>query len=138
MIRSLDDAVRAGEPLIDITVRFKDGVDCKRATDIANSLGPDLELKTFDWYGHPALRTGQMTAEGALRLFGVKIRRVRVPRWDPIQNTYDGVHDNFFRWDIVPIETWPDELVPYVKSISTPQPGADDDGQAYIPLFDRG
>lgn len=84
------------------------------------------------------MRTGQVTAEGALRLFGVKIRRIRMPKMDPIQNTYDGVHYDFFRRDIVPIETWPDELVPYVKSISTPRPGADDDGQAYIPLFDRG
>ena len=58
-------------------------------------------------------------------------------KWDPIQNKHEGVHESAFRWDTVPIETWPEELVPYVKSISTSQPGADDDRQAYIPLFDR-
>ncbi len=137
MIRSLHDAVSAGEPLIDITVRFKDGVDCDRATDIANSLGPDLELRKFHWYGDPALRTGEVTAEGAFRLFGVKIRRVPLAKWDPTQNKHDGVHENFFRWDGVQITSWPDELIPLVKSIGMTQPGADDDGQGYVPLFDR-
>ena len=69
MIRSLDDAVRAGEPVIDIMVKFKDGVDSGQATDIAHSLDPELELRKFHWYGDLALRTGEVTSEGAFRLF---------------------------------------------------------------------
>ena len=49
MIRTLEEAVRAGEPLIDIVVRFKDGVDFVAATETANVLGPDIELHEEDW-----------------------------------------------------------------------------------------
>jgi hypothetical protein len=44
MIRSLDDAVCAGEPLIDIVVIFREGVDYDRATAAVNALGSDIEL----------------------------------------------------------------------------------------------
>jgi hypothetical protein len=41
MTRSLDEAVAAAEPLIDIVVKFKEGVDYDLATAMVNSLGPD-------------------------------------------------------------------------------------------------
>lgn len=64
MIRSLNEAVGAREPLIEIVVRFKEGVDYDLATAAVNSLGPDINLRLGHWYGDPRLRIGAVTAEG--------------------------------------------------------------------------
>jgi hypothetical protein len=137
MFRSLDDAVSAHEPLIDIVVVFKSGVDYAVATRIANALGPDLWLHKGDWYNDPRLRIGCLTAEGALRHFGVHVRRVPLAKWNERNKRFEGVHEDFFRWDQIEIVQWPEPLVPFVEAVSITQPGADDDGQAYTPLFDR-
>jgi hypothetical protein len=137
MIRSLDDAVSAHEPLIDIVVQFKNGVDYALATDVANTLGPDLSLHKGDWYNDPRLRIGRVTAEGTLRHFGARVRRVPLAKWSEKNKRFEGVHEDFFRWDQIKIVQWPEQLVPFVEAVSITQPGADDDGQAYTPLFDR-
>src|SRR5262245_49279631 len=137
MIRSLDEAVGAREPLIEISVYFKEGVDYDLATAAVNSLGPDINLRLGHWYGDPRSRIGAVTAEGAFRLFSVRFVRVPLERWNPQTRSYDGAHSDYFRWSSSKITRWPDEVAPYVQSIGTPQPGADDDGQSYVPLFDR-
>lgn len=137
MVRSLDEAVAAGEPLIDIVVLFKEGVDYDVATATVNRLGPDIDLDSRHWYDDPRSRTGQVTAEGALRLFGTRVTRVHLERWNPEARKYDGVHDNVFRWDSVEITQWPCELTAYVESIGITQPGANDDGQPFVPRFER-
>ena len=136
-MRSLDEAVRSGAPLIDVIVRFKDGIDYAAATAIANTLGPDFTLNKSDWHGDPKLRIGQVTAEGALRHFGVKIRRVPLEEWNQHSQQFDGVNSDTFRWEQLEISQWPARLMPYVESISMTQPGANDDCQSYVPLFDR-
>lgn len=136
MIQSLDEAVAAGEPLISIVVEFKEGIDYDLATAAVNSLGPDIELSKGHWYNIPRLRVGAMTAEAAFRLFSARFRRVPLERWDPQTRSYDGVHSDTFIWDTTThITDWPDEL--HIKSIGISQPGADDNGQPYVPLFDR-
>jgi hypothetical protein len=136
MMRSLDEAVASGEPLIDIVVVFKEGVDYELATRAVNCLGSDIELHTSDWYGSARMRIGAVTAEGALRLFGARFTRVPLERWDSQTNNYEGVHKDYFRWSSTEITEWPSQVDPYVASISATQPGADDDGQAYVPLFE--
>lgn len=137
MIRSLDEAVAAGEPLIEIVVSFKQGVDYDLATATVNSLGPDIELSKGHWYNNPRLRIGAMTAEAGLRLFNCRFRRVPLERWNPQTRSYDGVHSDCFRWDSKEITDWPRELGALVEAVGISQPGADDDGQPYVPLFDR-
>jgi hypothetical protein len=135
MIRSLEEAIGAGEPLIEIVVMFKEGVDYDLATSAMNSLGPDIRLKPGHWYGNPRLRVGDMTAEGALRVFSARFVRVPLELLKPQNRRY--MRSDCFRWNSTQITRWPDEVAPYVQSISTPQPGANDDGQWYVPLFDR-
>jgi hypothetical protein len=136
MIRSVDDALAAGEPLIDIVVIFKEGVDYDLATAAIGALGADIELHSGHWYGNPQSRIGQVTAEGALRLFGARFTRVpfkpQYPEWVPLES-----QSECFLWSSTQITRWPDEIAPYVKSISAPQPASNDDGQPYVPLFDR-
>ena len=136
MIRSLVDAVAAEEPLIDIVVIFKEGVDYDLATAAVNSLGTDIELRPAHWYGKPQWRIGQITAEGALRLFNARFTRVpfqpQYPKWLAYES-----QSECFLWSSTQIIRWPDEIAPYVKSISATQPGSNDDGQPYVPLFDR-
>jgi hypothetical protein len=137
MIRSLHDAVRAGELLIDIVVIFKAGVDYDRATAAVNALGSDIELDLRHWYDNPRWRIGQVTTEGALRLFAALVVRVPLDRWNPESRRHEGGWSDQFRWSSTKIVQWPDEIVPYVQSIGITQPGANDNGQAYVPLFDR-
>jgi hypothetical protein len=127
MIRSLDEAAGAREPLIDIVEKFKGGVDYDLATRAVNSLGQDIELYAGHWYGSHQLRIGQVTAEGALRLFIVCFRRV------PLERS----NSQSFRWSSTEIVRWPASIAPYVESIGITQPGANDDGQPYVPLFER-
>jgi hypothetical protein len=134
---SLDDAVAARNPLIDVTVCFKDGVDYKQATKLLNSLGSDIEFHEGDWYGSARLRTGVMTAEAAFRLFNADFVRVPLEKWDAERKQYIGHWDNTFRWSSTEITQWPAILSDYVKSIGASQPGYDDDGQPYIPLHHR-
>jgi len=96
MIRSLDEAVAGGEPLIEIVVRFKEGVDYDLATAAVNSLGSDIELHSGHWYGDPRLRIGAVTAEGALRLFCARFTRVPLERWNHQTRRYDGVRGDYF------------------------------------------
>src|SRR5215813_8772551 len=126
MIRPLDEAVGAREPLIEIVVRFKEGVDYDLATAAVNSLGPDINLRLGHWYGDPRSRIGAITAEGALRLFCARFTRVPLERWNP-HTGYEGVPSGYYRWSSAKITRWPDEIAPYVQSIGTPHPGADDD-----------
>jgi hypothetical protein len=137
MTRSLDEAVAARQPLIDIVVKFKEDVDCDFATAAVNSLGPEIELHPGNWYANPRLRIGTVTAEGALRLFCARFTRVPLERWDPQTRSCDGVHRDYFRWSSTEIAQWPCEVAPYLESIGITQPGANDDGQWYVPLFDR-
>lgn len=125
MIRTLNEAAQAGEPLIDIVVEFKEGVDYPLAMATMNSLGPDLALHTIHWYGSAKLRIGSVTAEGALRLFNARFRRIPLPTSD------------LFCWSSTQISQWPEEVAAFVQSIGITQPGADDEGQPYVPLFDR-
>jgi hypothetical protein len=136
-MRSLDEAAASGEPLIEITAVFKEGVDYDLAMAAVNSLGPDIELSPGHWYGDPRLRIGAVTAEGALRLFGARFTRVPLEPWNSQTRSYEGVHSDYFRWSATEIVQWPPEVAPYLKGIGVSQPGADDDGQWYVPIFDR-
>jgi len=104
MIRSLDEAVSAGEPLIEITVLLKEGVDYDLAASAMNSLGPDLRLKPGHWYGNPRSRVGDMTAEGALRLFKARFVRVPLELWNPQTRGYS--RSDYFRWSSTKINSW--------------------------------
>jgi hypothetical protein len=78
-----------------------------------------------------------VTAEGAPRLFAARVVRVPLERWNPESRQHEGVWNDQFRWSSTRIENWPNEIATYVQSIGITQPGANDDGQAYVPLFDR-
>jgi hypothetical protein len=86
-----------------------------------------VEIDPRHWYGKPQLKVGRVTAEGAQRLFSAYFRRV------PLHAANSGV----FRWSSTEILQWPENIAPYVKSITVSQPGADDEGQPYVPCFDR-
>lgn len=135
-IRSIDDTVAAGEPLIDLTISFIPGVDYEHATTVLNSLGTDIDVGQTHWYGDARIRSATITAEGAYRLFGVKFRRVPLEIWNPATGTHSP-SASLFRWSSERITSWPERAAPFIKSIGTSQPGADDECQDYVPLFDR-
>ena len=76
----LQAALNRGAPLVDVTVEFQEGVDAVAATDRINATFEDFDLKTRPWYDQPRLRVGTATAEALERLFGLRLRRVRLGR----------------------------------------------------------
>ena len=137
MHRSLDEAFANGEPLIDLIVRFLNGVDDVAATKILNALGDDIHFHESPWYNDRGLRIGQATAEGAWRLFNTRFTRVPLDKWNPETKRHEGYSSEYFRWSQTAIERWPEELSGLVASIGMTQPGANDNFQPYIPLNDR-
>src|SRR3954470_11130987 len=73
---ALYEAVRKGAPLVEITVRFVEGIDYTAATDQLNALADDFHLTPRPWYDDPQLRVGSATKEALERLFGWRLKRV--------------------------------------------------------------
>jgi hypothetical protein len=94
----LHRALARGAPLIDVVVRFREGVDAAEATRRIKALADDFDLYPGDWYGNPRLRLGTSTAEAMQRHFGWRITRVPLERYDEAAGTW-GVWDAYFRWD---------------------------------------
>src|SRR3954451_15037204 len=84
-------ALDRGEPLAEISVRFRAGVDGVAATQWINSLANDFDLWPRPWYDNPQARIGTATKAALDRLFGWKIVRVPLP----------GSAQNLFWWDDV-------------------------------------
>lgn len=131
-------ALARGAPLIDVVVRFRDGVDAAEATRRINALADDLDLHPGDGYGNPRVRLGTATAEAMERLFGWRITRVPLERYEETAGTW-GVSDAYFRWDDAggPLR-YPDGIAELIDDISTTQPGAHDDGQPWPSYFGGG
>jgi hypothetical protein len=125
----LEEAVRKGAPLADFTLLFVEGVDYVAATEKLNSLAEDFHLKPCDWYNDPRLRVGQATKEALERLFGWRIKRAPLERYDNDSKTWSHWPD-IYRWEEISRPAcYPVEGV--IESIGLSQPGADDDGQWY-------
>lgn len=129
----LHRAIDRGEPLIDVVVRFHDGVDAADATRRINALADDFDLHPGDWYDNPLLRLGTATAEAKERLFGWRIVRVPLERFDEATGEW-GVWENYFRWDDgAGPQRYPDGWAEMIADVGTTQPGADDQGQPWPP-----
>lgn len=127
----LDHALARGEPLVDVVVRFRAGVDAAEATRRVNALAGDLDLNRVDWYNNPLLRIGSATADALERLFGWRLARVPLERHDEASGTW-GTWENAFRWaEIGPPQRYPDGIGELIDSIGITQPGSDDQGQPW-------
>jgi len=126
---ALFDAIRKGAPLVEVTVSFVEGIDYAAATILLNSLADDFHLTPQPWYNEPRLRVGSAAREALERLFGWRLKRVPLPKYDERTKTW-GQWPNIYYWEeVVPVQRYPVEGV--IKSIGMSQPGADDDGQWY-------
>lgn len=114
-------ALLRGEPLADVTVVFRVGVDAMSATERINLLASDFDLRRKPWYDDPRLRIGTGTRDALERMFGWRLRRSPLPGNKVV-----------FRWEEVTRPTsYPPGLEELIESIGLSQPGADDDGQWY-------
>jgi len=126
---ALNDAVKKGAPLVEIEVRFVEGIDYAAATDQLNALADDFHLTPRPWYNDPQLRVGSATKEALERLFGWQLKRVLLEKYDTLTKTW-GHWPDVYRWaEVLPAERYPVDGV--IQSISMSQPGTDDDGQWY-------
>ena len=117
-------ALFRGEPLADVVVAFRAGVDGVSATERINALADDFDLHPRPHYGDPRRRLGTGTREALGRLFGWWLRRATVPGQPHAQP--------IFWWEeVAPPGRCPPGLEGVIESIGLTQPGADDDGQWY-------
>jgi len=122
-------ALQRGEPLIDVVVRLREGVDYADATRQINAVADDFDLHPGDWYGQPGLRTGTATRDALGRLFGWKFSRVPLERYDPATGAW-GTWPDVYRWeelDAPDLEMFP--VAGLIRGIECTQPGGDDDGR---------
>lgn len=130
-ISGLGRAIQRGAPLVDIVVRFRKGVDYRAATRAFNELGDDIDLRPGDWYGDPALRIGTATKEALERLFGWRLARVPLERYDEATGEW-GTRPDAYRWEEMGgPEFFPPTVADLVHSMGITQPGGNDDGQWY-------
>jgi hypothetical protein len=111
-------AFERGEPLADVTVVFRVGVDTDEATKQLNGMADDFDLHPEPWYNDPRMRIGAATKNALERLFGWRIERSQLP-------------DGMGYWWTTAAEPcrYPSGCESLIESMGLSQPGADDDGQ---------
>lgn len=109
-----------GEPLADVTVVFRPGVDGVAATKQLNALADDFDLHPRPYYDDPRLRIGTATKKALDRLFGWRIVRAPLP---------GGA--SYWWVTVAEPSRYPDGCESLIESMGLSQPGADDDGQWY-------
>jgi hypothetical protein len=107
-----------GEPLADVTVVFRPGVDGVAATERLNALADDFDLHPRPYYDDPRLRIGTATKTALERLFGWRVVRAHLPG------------GGGYWWETVTEPSrYPEGCEALIESMGLSQPGADDDGQ---------
>ena len=124
----LTELFTAGKPLVEVHVSPVEGEDMDRIAAELHELAPDIELRQSR-YGTDSLE-GDATAEAMERLFGFKLRRVNIPRWDAEKQVYDGVHADAFMWESdVNWSRSPSQLEGRIRGVGYSQPGTNDNGR---------
>lgn len=130
-IEGLRRAVERGAPLVDVVVRFRDGVDYDAATRAMNALADDFDLISSPYHDAPALRLGTATKEALERLFGWRLARVPLESYDEATGEW-GTWPDVFRWEALnEPRTCPASVAGLIESMAITQPGSDDEGQWY-------
>jgi hypothetical protein len=128
---ALKAAYDRGEPLVEVTLQFRADVDPVAATDRINAECEDFDLHRRPWYDQPRLRVGSATRAALERLFGMRLARVMLERYDEVTCAWSH-WPNAWRWELV---GGPDlgasEVARLVETIGLSQPGQGDDGQPW-------
>jgi hypothetical protein len=136
----LADLYRRGKPLAEIHVVPAEGEGISLLIDAINGLAPDIAvgegryntlIRAGQLAGHRLTIEGDATREALERLFGWRLRRARLPRWDQVKGVYDGYHEDAFCWEEeCSPQHYPAGLEGRIEAMSLSQPGTNDNGQA--------
>ena len=134
----LTELCMRGKPLVEIHIVPEEGEDIFDLIKTINALAPDIEVGESSYNSivrsgkYPNLKLtieGDATKEALERLFGWKIYRAKLPKWNQGLGVYDGVCDDTFYWrELNSIQYFPSSLVGRVSSIGISQPGTNDNG----------
>jgi hypothetical protein len=128
-VSGLDAAHGRGAPLIDVRVKFRDDVDAVGATKRINATFDDFHLHPRPWYDQRQVRVGSATKEALERLFGWRLKRVPLERYDVATGAW-GHWPDVYRWEeVCRPELDRSDAGSLMESIEMSQPGADDNGQ---------
>jgi len=122
-------AVGKGIPLVEVNLLLVEGIDCIAATAQLNTLAEDFHLDHRPYCNDPRLRIGSATKEALERLFGWRLKRVPLPRYDEATKTWGHWPDTYLWEEVSPVVRYPIEGI--IHSIGMSQPGTDDNGQWY-------
>ena len=130
-VAGLKAAYERDEPLVEVTVQFRADVDPAAATEHINAECDDFDLHPRPWYDQPRLRVGLATRTALQRLFGMRLKRVRLERHDEATGNW-GRWPNAWRWEQVGgLDLGCSEFARLVESVGLSQPGKGDHGQPW-------
>ena len=141
----LDHLSRAGKPLVELTICPAPGEDLAQLIADLHALAPDFEAEEGVY--NPAIRSGEATGplyisahgtrEALARLFGWRLERANLPRWNPATQQHDGVWPDTYYWvEASPRGHWPAGFEHRLLSAGLSQPGSGDPGGPDTPDYD--
>jgi hypothetical protein len=128
-----------GKPLVEILIVPTQDQDICELITLINSLSPDIEVRESRYNhlistgvahpGSPLTLEGDATREALERMFGWRLVRVPLERWNSELKKYDGVCEDYFRWEALnQPQFYPANLVGKISSIGISSPGTNDNG----------
>lgn len=128
-VSGLKAAYDRGEPLVEFSIVFRDGVDAAATTELINRNFDDLDLYPQPWYGQTQVRVGYATYGALGRVFAWHLKRLPLERYDKATGSSDYSPDTY-RWDVTSgPELSQSELGRLIADIGLSQPGGGDDGR---------
>ena len=130
--------VERGKPLAEVQVAVVDGQDLARVAPVLDALAPDIAAQVVPCHfqaGAPSHTAYEIrmdaTREALDRLFGWRIRRVNLDRWNAETARYEGVWSDAFRWEELSAPCrYPPAVAGRIRAMGLTQPGASDNGKA--------
>jgi len=125
-VSGLKAAHDRGEPLVEFSIVFRDGVDAAAATELINRNFDDLDLYPQPCYGQTQMRVGYATYGALGRVFAWHLKRVPLERYDKARGSWDYSPDTY-RWGVTSgPELGQSELGRLIADIGLSQPGGGD------------
>lgn len=132
----LTELASKGKPLAEVVVILKTEINLEDAMDKLDNLAPDISAAVvpvcFQAAGDKINYEVRMeaTKEALLRVFGWKLTRQNLPKWNEKSKKYEGVHLGAFYWEEMnsPV-SYPDSVSGFIQKMGLVQPGSSDNGE---------
>ena len=95
----LDNLVKAGKPLVEVSIHLTEDADAESIIRDLNKLADNFEASLSGWYaitGKKDTITADATPEALLKLFGWHVRRAQARKWNSEKRTHEEVLEGVY------------------------------------------